>query len=485
MQDESTTPKQPKGNEGKRSRKLADLASCEQCGGSCKQRTAKQRFCSHPCYQEWWRHNVQPKAAAKGNRRLADLRAAGKDPSHGGEAAKKRGEKIAISNRINPRRKPARRSEESTTVNPTPVGDETLPLFPYPQEGVKLWSESIDRWSKRTDKVKSPEKLVLAGHGAQIKVQDSALVIRHGVTRPESERKVLRLYPGMHRIKKIIGIDVTGMLTFEGLRRCVEQGVSIILLDRWGSLQSVLTREDYRDAALRRGQYTIGYYEKVAISRKLLQKKISGQLTTLLELLPEAREPQMHLQGSLNLFDGATTLEEMWVIEARAANTYFDAFKGFSIRWRGREAKKVPEHWREVRERVSPITRRNKGAVDPANALLNYGYGILAADCRINLLSEGFDPACGVLHADKAGRDSLIYDLMEVFRAEVDRKVFGKLLKESSFKRGDFLLTRGGFCQLSPEFARYVAKTVSIKTDKVKEAARWLKGEILLKSRSL
>jgi CRISP-associated protein Cas1 len=202
----------------------------------------------------------------------------------------------------------------------------------------------------------------------------------------------------------------------------------------------------------------------------------------LLELLPEAREPQVHLQDSLHLLDEATTLEEMWVIEARAANTYFDALRGFPIRWRGREARKVPQHWRAVRERVSPITGRNKGAVDPANAVLNYGYGILAADCRINLLSEGFDPACGVLHADKAGRDSLVYDLMEIFRPEVDRKVFGKLLKESSFKRGDFLLTRGGFCQLSPEFARYVAKIVSIKNERVKEATRWLKEDILLKS---
>lgn len=88
-----------------------------------------------------------------------------------------------------------------------------------------------------------------------------------------------------------------------------------------------------------------------------------------------------------------------------------------------------------------------------------------------------------MLHADKAGRDSLIYDLMEIFRAEVDTKLFGKLLKESSFRRGDFLMTRGGFCQLSPEFARYVAKTVSVRNKSVKEAARWLRVEILLESR--
>jgi hypothetical protein len=180
---------------------------------------------------------------------------------------KKRGEKIALSNRINPRRKRTGRSEESRAGNPATNGGETLPLFPYPQEGVELWSESIERWSKRTERVKTPETLVLAGHGAQIKVEDSALLIRFGITRPDPERKTLKLYPGMHRIKKIIGIDVTGMLTFDGLRRCVEQGVSIILLDRWGSLQSVLTREDFRDVALRRAQYTLSFDKRIEISR--------------------------------------------------------------------------------------------------------------------------------------------------------------------------------------------------------------------------
>lgn len=33
---------------------------------------------------------------------------------------------------------------------------------------------------------------------------------------------------------------------------------------------------------------------------------------------------------------------------------------------------------------------------------------------------------------------------------------------------------------LSPEFARYVAKSVSINNKRVEEAARWLKEEILL-----
>ena len=50
-------------------------------------------------------------------------------------------------------------------------------------------------------------------------------------------------------------------------------------------------------------------------------------------------------------------------------------------------------------------------AVDPANAVLNYAYGGLEAQCRQALAAKAFDLACGFLHADKQYRDSLVYDL--------------------------------------------------------------------------
>ena len=55
-----------------------------------------------------------------------------------------------------------------------------------------------------------------------------------------------------------------------------------------------------------------------------------------------------------------------------------------------------------------------------ANGTLNYAYGCLEASCRQALAIHGFDVACGFLHADLKGRDSLVYDLMELERGTVD-----------------------------------------------------------------
>lgn len=75
--------------------------------------------------------------------------------------------------------------------------------------------------------------------------------------------------------------------------------------------------------------------------------------------------------------------------------------------------------------RVAFEGRSGRGAVDPVNALLNYGYGILASRVWGALMLAGLDPFAGMLHADRSGKPSLVLDVMEELRAPaVDRAVF-------------------------------------------------------------
>lgn len=68
--------------------------------------------------------------------------------------------------------------------------------------------------------------------------------------------------------------------------------------------------------------------------------------------------------------------------------------------------------------------RKGRGAVDSVNALLNYGYGILASRTWAALMYAGLDPFAGMLHADRSGKPSLVLDVMEELRAPaVDRAV--------------------------------------------------------------
>lgn len=70
--------------------------------------------------------------------------------------------------------------------------------------------------------------------------------------------------------------------------------------------------------------------------------------------------------------------------------------------------------------------REGRGASDPINSLLNYGYGILYGQIERALVLAGLDPYAGFVHADRPGKPSLVLDIIEPFRqVAVDRPVFG------------------------------------------------------------
>jgi CRISP-associated protein Cas1 len=97
--------------------------------------------------------------------------------------------------------------------------------------------------------------------------------------------------------------------------------------------------------------------------------------------------------------------------------------------------------------------RTGRGAVDPVNALLNYGYGVLAQAVWGAVLNAGLEPYAGFLHVDRPGKPSLVLDLMEEFRAPVvDRPVIALC------RRGEPIKIENG--RLDHDTRRIVAERV-------------------------
>jgi CRISPR-associated protein Cas1 len=65
---------------------------------------------------------------------------------------------------------------------------------------------------------------------------------------------------------------------------------------------------------------------------------------------------------------------------------------------------------------------------DPVNALLSFGYVLLASEASGLVAGTGLDPAIGVLHGLRSGRDSLALDLMEPYRAPIVDALVVKLV---------------------------------------------------------
>ncbi|MBE3577802.1 MAG: CRISPR-associated endonuclease Cas1 [Limnochordales bacterium] len=91
-------------------------------------------------------------------------------------------------------------------------------------------------------------------------------------------------------------------------------------------------------------------------------------------------------------------------------------------------------YWQAVglllRERLPFPGREHRGATDPVNVMLNYGYGILYHQAWSALVRAGLDPYAGFLHTDRSGRPSLVLDFVEEFRQPlVDRVVISLALR--------------------------------------------------------
>lgn len=86
--------------------------------------------------------------------------------------------------------------------------------------------------------------------------------------------------------------------------------------------------------------------------------------------------------------------------------------------------------------------RETRGAIDPINSALNYGYGILYAQISGALANAGLELFAGFLHVDRPGKPSLVLDLVEEFRAPVvDRAVLALVNQGVPIETDDHGLT--------------------------------------------
>jgi CRISP-associated protein Cas1 len=397
------------------------------------------------------------------------------------------------------RAQPARQSQSPQTACPTPEDDALLNFPPLGEAARTVWCDTGTwRPTQAGKRLQTEAKrgggrtVILAGQGSYLGVEAGALIVHQGRTcgAPAPARELL--YPGVHVVSCIywVGRDLqpSGTLTLAALTFCRREGIQLAILDGAGEPLLNVSPDAPTDTALRRAQYTLAERSQVRIARELLRRKLNCQRETVQAHpeLPNRGRALDALNMALSWLELDTptpylsTPEGLLMYEARCARAYWSAWAGLPLRWERLALKRIPPHWQAARERVSPLAPNSNArhAVDPVNALLNYALGCLESQVRQALTMRGFDIACGLLHSDKAGRDSLVYDLMECERGAVDNLVL-TFLGKTTFRLADFSRLPDGSVRLHPELARMVVASCRVGQDHVDEHARWLRSALL------
>jgi len=272
-------------------------------------------------------------------------------------------------------------------------------------------------------------------------------------------------------VSRIVVTRPDGFITFAAISWLHGVGADLVQLDWDGApLMATAPRPNGDFPSLRRAQaLAAGSPAGIAIARDILRAKLGGQATVLRFIgKPETAETIEELTGRLA---AARTNSELLSVEALGALAYWSPWAELPVRFARRDG--VPEHWRALGPRHSPLDHSPHTAVTPGNAMLNYLYGVAAGQCIIAITKCGRDAGLGILHADKPGRASLAYDIMETVRPAVDLWLFD-WLREAVFSKRDFGEGSNGAIRISRPLTSHLAMTAALWRQPADDAAAWV-----------
>jgi len=120
------------------------------------------------------------------------------------------------------------------------------------------------------------------------------------------------------------------------------------------------------------------------------------------------------------------------------------------------EGRSAAAYWDTVKTLLDEMIvfegRVGQGASDLVNSLLNYGYGIIYGKVWNAVTRAGLSPYISFLHVPQSGKPTLIFDLIEEFRAQaVDRVVYSMINKRVELKMDGKMLSTDTRSRLAAE----------------------------------
>ncbi len=259
-----------------------------------------------------------------------------------------------------------------------------------------------------------------------------------GRLRVTRDQKMITEVPLIH-LERVIIISSGVAISSDVVRVCSEEGIPIHFLSSRGNAIASLYSAGLTGTVLtRRSQFLV--YENtigVTLAKAFVAGKLENQ-ANLLRYMAKYRketEPALYNEMMLVALEMRDYLHELEQIKADKIETIREQIMSV-------EGRAAQQYWAIIRRIIPPELnwpgRETRGAVDPFNSLLNYGYGILYGQVEQAITLAGLDPYGGFLHADRAGKPSLVLDLIEEFRQTVvDRTVIGMVNKRFIIEQDD------------------------------------------------
>lgn len=262
-------------------------------------------------------------------------------------------------------------------------------------------------------------EIIVEGFGKSIHKKDNRILIK-------KEDEIISDDP-VTDIESII-LFAKGSITFDALNLLAQHNKKIVSISANGQINYIVNNlEDQSNITLLRKQLQVSQSEKsIEISKEIIKSKITNQRSTITTL--NRRIENKNIKNSQKLLKN--NIKQLEKENINKQNIL------------GIEGQSSVIYWNSIKEILPSeynFKERNKRpAHDIVNAMLNYGYAILASQITLSIVKSGLNPYIGILHSDLNNRTSLTFDVIEEFRQQIVDKSIFTLINNKQIKPYDF-----------------------------------------------
>jgi CRISPR-associated protein Cas1 len=266
--------------------------------------------------------------------------------------------------------------------------------------------------------------LVIDQHDVVLSVERACLLIRHADwRRPESVP--------LHQLDTLI-LQARLSIDSAALCKLAEHGVRVqVVPSRGQGAACYLTGTFHKDARRRLNHYALALDEALTLqwAKRVVRLRLRSQHLMLLkaaeirrELAPSLVVAAQHIKGISQRLDQRPNVDALRGSEGAATAAYFSAYQ-------------------QLFASSLDFTDRNRRPPrDPVNVALSLSYTLLHSVFAQAVQGAGLDPQIGALHSIAYGRDSLVCDLVELKRADIEWWVW-RLFAEGILRVEDFSMS--------------------------------------------
>lgn len=276
-------------------------------------------------------------------------------------------------------------------------------------------------------KLTQKKPLVITGDYKYLKLNGSAIEVRQTLAQNPPSSQLLSIVP----LRRIDQLMIFGQhhISTPLLSACAKHHISVHIVNQYGFQLATFAPNNADYFAISAKQYVEHYalkpHEKLSIACDLLNAKIHNYQTWIKH---SYREGDYILMGQLddikNHLIRSSDRAQLMGYEGQAAKLCFQRLQQLII----------PEQ-----QKAFSSKRRQRGGKDRLNSILNFGYYWLFTRISSLIRCHGLNPYLSFLHEAEQDYETLVYDLMELFRVFVDKTVI-RLINRKQIQAHDFYL---------------------------------------------